>query len=81
MRQFLRRWVFYSLSDTQKVACVEVIKEMLRISQESATNDFNGIATGDESWFQYNTASSKMLARLAADVIPRMRQAVGAKKL
>jgi hypothetical protein len=53
---------------------------MLRILQESETNDFDGIATGDESWFQH-TASSKRFARSAADVIPRMWQAVGAEKL
>jgi hypothetical protein len=48
--------------------------------QESETNDFDGIATGDESWFQHITASSKMLVRSAAYVIPRRRQAVGAEK-
>jgi hypothetical protein len=68
------------LSDAQKVARVGAAK-MLRILQQSETNDFNGIATGDESWFQRTTSSSNMFARSAADVIPRTRQAVGAKKL
>jgi uncharacterized membrane protein len=36
------------------------------------------MATGDESWFRHTTASSIMCARSAADVIPRMQQAVGA---
>jgi hypothetical protein len=67
------------LSDAQKVARVEAAQEMLRISQESETKDFDGIATNDESWFQHTTASSKMFARSATDVIPRTRQAVGAK--
>jgi hypothetical protein len=58
---------------------VEAAKEMLRTLQESETDDFNGIATGDESWFQHTTASSKIFARSAADFIPRTRQAVGAK--
>jgi hypothetical protein len=31
------------LSDAQKVACVHGTKEMLRILQESLTNDFDGI--------------------------------------
>jgi hypothetical protein len=69
------------LSDAQKVARVEAAKEMVRILQESETNDFDGIATGDESWFQHTTASSKMFAPSAADIIARMRQAVGANKL
>jgi hypothetical protein len=67
------------VSDTQKAARVEAAKEILRILQESETNDFDGVATGDESWFQYSTASLKKFARSAADVIPRTRQAVGAK--
>jgi hypothetical protein len=54
---------------------------MLRILHESKTNYFNNIATGDESWFQHTTSSSKMFVRSAADVIPRTQQAVGAKKL
>jgi hypothetical protein len=54
---------------------------MLRILQESDTNDFDGTATGDESWFQHTTASLKMFAYLAANVMSRTRQAVGAKKL
>jgi hypothetical protein len=37
------------LGDAQKVACVEAAKEILRILQKSETNDFDGIATGDES--------------------------------
>jgi hypothetical protein len=69
------------LSDAQKVMRVEAAKEMLRIVQESETNDFDGIATGNESWFQCTTASLKIFAHSAADVIPRTRQAVGAKKL
>jgi hypothetical protein len=53
---------------------------MLRILQESETNDFDGIATGDESWFQRTMVSLKMFASSAADIIPRTRQAVGANK-
>jgi hypothetical protein len=79
MQKFSLRWDPHSLSDAQKVARVGAVKEMFRIMQELETNDFNGIATGDESWLQHTTLSSKMFARSAADVIPRMRQAVGAK--
>jgi hypothetical protein len=81
MRQFSRRWVPHSLSDPQNVARVEAAKEMLRILQESEMNDFDSVATGDESGFHSTTASSKMFVRLAEDVIPRTRQEVGAKKL
>jgi hypothetical protein len=79
MRKFSRRWVPHSLSDAQKSARVETAEEISRILQQSEMNDFDGIATGDEPWFQHTMASSKMFARSAADVIPRTRQAVGAK--
>jgi hypothetical protein len=80
MRKLSQRWVPDSSSDAQNAACVQTAKEMLMILQESETNHFDGIATGEESWFQHATASSKMFARSAANVIPRTQQAVGAKK-
>jgi histone-lysine N-methyltransferase SETMAR len=80
MRKVSWRWIPHSLSDAQKVARIKAAKEMLRILEESETIDFNGIATGNESWFQHTTASSKMFAGSAADVIPRTPQAVGAKQ-
>jgi hypothetical protein len=81
MRKFSRRWVPHSLSGAQNVTRVEAAKRMLRILYESETNDFDSIATGHKSWFQHTVAPSKMFARSAADVIPRTRQVVGAKKL
>jgi hypothetical protein len=65
--------------DVQKVARIEAAKEMLRILQESETDDFDSIATGDAFSFQHTKASSKMFARSAADAIPRTGQAVGEK--
>jgi hypothetical protein len=44
-------------------------------------NDFNSIATGDESWFQHITAFSKIFSPSAANIIPRTQQAVGAKTM
>jgi hypothetical protein len=52
---------------------------MLMILQEPETNDCDGTATGDESWFQHITAFSKMFTRSAVDAIPRRRQVAGAK--
>jgi hypothetical protein len=80
MRKFSRRWVPHSLSNPQKVARVEAAKEMLRILQKLETNDFDGLATGEESWFQHTTASSKMFAGSAADIMPRTQKEVGAKQ-
>jgi histone-lysine N-methyltransferase SETMAR len=53
---------------------------MLRILQEQETNDSDGIAIGKGSWFQHITASWKMFAHSAANVISRTRQAAGAKQ-
>jgi hypothetical protein len=49
MRKFARRWVSHSLSHAQKVTRVDPVKEMFRILRESETNDFDSIATGNES--------------------------------
>jgi hypothetical protein len=73
--------VLHSLTSAQKVARVDASIEMLRILQESEVNDFDGVTTGDESWFQYIYASSEMFARSLADVIPVTRKAIGAKKI
>jgi hypothetical protein len=68
------------LSDAQKARMLRQKKEMLTIWQESEKNDFDDITTGDEFWFQHSTASLKMFARSAADVIRRTRQTAGAKE-
>jgi hypothetical protein len=68
------------LSPAQKVARVEVSKTILRILQDAELNDFEGIATGDESWFRHCHPFSTMFARAASEVIPRMRQTIGVKK-
>jgi histone-lysine N-methyltransferase SETMAR len=81
MRKFSRRWVPHSLTPAQKVPRVDTSIEMLRILQESEANDFDGVTTGDESWFQYIYPSSEMFARSPADGIPRTRQALCAKKI
>jgi hypothetical protein len=66
----------------QKVARVEASTEMLRILGKPEENHFEGIATGEESWFQYfyPYPSSKIFARSPTDVIPRTRQAIGTKQ-
>jgi hypothetical protein len=81
MRTFSRHWVPHSFTSAQKVARVDASIEMLRILQESEANDFLGITTGDESWFQCIYPSSEMFARSPADVILWTRQAIGANKI
>jgi hypothetical protein len=52
MRKFSRRWVPHFLSPAQKVARVEALKTILRVLQDAESNDFEGIAIVDESWFR-----------------------------
>jgi hypothetical protein len=80
MRKFSRRWVPHFLSPVQKVARVEASKTILRVLQGTESNDFEGIATGDESWFRYCYSSSIMFAPAPSEVIPRTRQTIGTKK-
>jgi hypothetical protein len=48
--------------------------------QDAESNDFEGIATGDESWFRYCYPSSTMFVRAPSEVIPRKRPTIGMKK-
>jgi hypothetical protein len=76
IEKFLRRWLPISVP-RPKVARVEALAEMLRILHESEENPLEGIAIGDESWFQYSYLSSKPFARWLTNVIPRTRKAIG----
>jgi hypothetical protein len=80
MRKFSRRRVPRFLSPAQKVACFEASKTILRVLRDEESNDFEGIATGDESWFRQCYPSSTVFARAPSEVIPRTRQTIGAKK-
>jgi transposase len=80
MRKFSRRWVPHFLSPAQKVARVEASKTILRVLQHAESNDFEGIATGGESFFRHCYPSLTMFARAPSDVVPRTRQTIGAKK-
>jgi hypothetical protein len=80
MRKFSRSWVPHFLSEAQKAARVKASKEMLRILQDSEENKFDGIVTGDESWFRYLYPCSKIFARSPAEVVPRIRQRIDTKK-
>jgi hypothetical protein len=69
------------LYPVQTITCVEASIEILLILHKPEENNFEGIATGDESWFQYSYPSSKMFARSPTDVIPRTHKAIGTKKV
>jgi hypothetical protein len=80
MRKFSRGWVSHFLSPAQKIVRAEASKTILRILQDAESNDFEGIATGDESWFRYCYPSSTMFARAPSEVLPRTMQTIAAKQ-
>jgi hypothetical protein len=73
MRKCSRCWVPHFLSAAQKVARVEVLKTILRVLQDAESNDFEGIAAGDESWLRHCYSSSTTCARAPSEVIPKTR--------
>jgi hypothetical protein len=52
----------------------------LDMLQLSAEHNFEGITTGDESWFLYTTYEDSMFAISAREVVPRTKQNIYAKK-
>jgi hypothetical protein len=80
MRKFSRRRVPHFLSPARKIARVKSSKTILRVLHDAESNDFKGIAVGDESWLRYCYPSSTMCARSPSEVIPRTRQTIGSKQ-
>jgi hypothetical protein len=58
LKQLTRRWAPRTLSAPQKVKRVEASTELLRLLNDLDADSFDGIATGEESWFQYFSESS-----------------------
>jgi hypothetical protein len=58
----------------------EALTELLQILNDLEADSFDGIVTGDESWFQYLYEPSGMFAKSPDDVTPRARQEIGGKK-
>jgi histone-lysine N-methyltransferase SETMAR len=79
-KKFTRRWVPHTLSDPRKLKKVETSAELLQILNDLQADFFDGITTGDESWFQYLYESSAMFAKSPGDVVPRTRKGIGVKK-
>jgi histone-lysine N-methyltransferase SETMAR len=71
----------HAFSDPQKVKGVETSTELLHILNALEVDSFDGITTGDESWFQYLYESLAMFAKSPHDAIPRTRPEIGVKKL
>jgi hypothetical protein len=70
-----------SATDSERAAVMNDQSEMLLdILQLYAEHNFEGITTGDESWFLYTTYGDSMFTASAREVVPRTRQNIYAMK-
>jgi hypothetical protein len=53
---------------------------LLNMLQLYAEHNFEGITTGNESWFLYTTYGDSMFATSAREVVPGTKQYISAKK-
>jgi hypothetical protein len=81
LKKLTRRRVPHTLSGLQKVKKIEASTELLQILNDLEADSFDGIATGDESWFQYLYESSTMFAKSPGDDTPRMIHEIGVKDI
>jgi transposase len=82
LKKFSRRWVPHLLSDAQKKLRVDASRQLLSMLGMYAEYNFEGITTGDESWFQYSSYSDSdsMFAESRANVVPRIRRDISGPK-
>jgi hypothetical protein len=54
--------------------------ELIHILNELEVDSFDGLTTGDESWFQSLSESSAIFAKSLHDITPRTRRGIAVKK-
>jgi histone-lysine N-methyltransferase SETMAR len=59
---------------------VEASTELVQILNDLEADSFDGITTGEESWFQYLYESSAMFVKSPREVISRTRKEMGVKR-
>jgi hypothetical protein len=62
------------------VTKTEESNELLQILNDLEADSFDGITTGDKSWFHYLYESSAMFGKSPGDFIPRTRKEIGVNK-
>jgi hypothetical protein len=68
------------LSDDQKKSQMIASQNLLSMLRMYAKHDFEGITTGDKSWFQSSSDSDSMFADSRESIVPRIRQDISAFK-
>jgi hypothetical protein len=81
LQKFTLRYVPHLISDPQKVTRVEASTELIQILNDFEADSFDGITTGDESWFQYLYESSAVFAKSPGDVVPKTTKGMMSRKL
>jgi hypothetical protein len=81
LRKFSRRWIRRQLSDPQKKLRVDTSIELQALLNQYSELQFEGIATGDESWVCYCIESDSMFARRCEEMIPRLGLGISIKKV
>jgi hypothetical protein len=71
--------VAHFVNETQDIAQIDAASELLTILESWKWNDFDGIATEDQSWLRYFYLSSGMFTQSPENVSPRTRQAIRAE--
>jgi hypothetical protein len=62
LNKYTRKWVPYELSGDQREFRADESGMLLDILQFYAEHQFEGIATGGESWFRHSTYADSMFA-------------------
>jgi hypothetical protein len=75
-----RRWVPHELSDDQKKCRADQSGMLLDVLRLNAECNFEGIATGNESWFLCTTYADSVFAASVVEVVPRIERNRSARK-
>jgi hypothetical protein len=81
LKKSSRRSVARLLSDDQKKLRVDASRKFFSLLGMSAEHHFEGITTGDESWFQCSFYSDSMFARSRESIVPKIRRDFSGQKL
>jgi hypothetical protein len=80
-RKHARRWVPHWLDDARKNHWRESVIELFELLRRREAYDFDGIATGDESWFHYHWEPREMFAASREKVTLFVRTELGVQKV
>jgi hypothetical protein len=72
LKKISRRSVPHLLSENEKKLRIVASRQLLSMLAMYAEHNFEGIVTGDESWFRYSSYCDSMFAHSREGVVPRL---------